>query len=373
MAKAKREPRLSHASAANHLATLWSEVTESASKDGNIEFVQDEALRTAIRSSVNHNMVAYRFCLPTQLLGKATNHALDALALQQSENEANNRSWDARSFSKAVVAPFNHEQEDVLGTSSDPYVGNPMRIPRMFRDDPSKREVGGWNQLVEILETVEQRNSPEFTANMLRQVLLEMLRKQQGQRFTYTLPTRISLESTLRLGRSFLAERSGGDRALALVGALFDAIGKHFGLFADVRRGQINASDEATGLAADLECVNADGRIALAVEVKDRKLTLTDVEGTITKARNRDIHEVFFTAPGIEEGDRSQIAERATAAFAGGENLYVFDFFDLARSALALGGEPIRATFLRQVGEHLDKWNTQPRHRQAWQKLLKTV
>src|SRR2546426_12363706 len=72
---------------------------------------------------------------------------------------------------------------------------------------------------------------------------------------------------------------------------------------------------------------------------------------------------------------RSQpaIDERISRAFTAGQNLYIFDFFDLARSVLALGGESMRTTFLRKVGEHLDKWNTQPRHRQAWKKLLEKV
>lgn len=52
---------------------------------------------------------------------------------------------------------------------------------------------------------------------------------------------------------------------------------------------------------------------------------------------------------------------------------YVFDFFDFARSVLALGGESIRITFLQKVGEHLDLWNTQPSHRQAWKGFLESV
>jgi hypothetical protein len=30
----------------------------------------------------------------------------------------------------------------------------------------------------------------------------------------------------------------------------------------------------------------------------------------------------------------------------------------------------MRVTFFTKVGEHLDKWNTRLRHRQAWQKPL---
>ena len=53
-----------------------------------------------------------------------------------------------------------------------------------------------------------------------------------------------------------------------MAGALFDAIGEHFRLFARVNRARINASDEATGQAADLECVNSEGKTIVAVEVK---------------------------------------------------------------------------------------------------------
>jgi len=71
--------------------------------------------------------------------------------------------------------------------------------------------------------------------------------------------------------------------------------------------------------------------------------------------------------------EKPAIEERISRAFTAGQNLCIFDFFDLARSVLALGGESIRITFLTKAGEHLDKWNTQPRHRQAWQKLLREL
>jgi len=170
-----------------------------------------------------------------------------------------------------------------------------------------------------------------------------------------------------------MEEKSGGDRSLALCGALFDAIGIHFGLYAKVDRARINASDEATGQAADLECVNAEGKVVLAVEVKDRILTLSDVEGTLRKGRQRKIKDIFFATPGVKGDEKSTLDERILRAFASGQNLYIFDFFDFARSVLALGGESIRITFLQKVGEHLDLWNTQPSHRQAWKGFLESV
>ncbi len=160
---------------------------------------------------------------------------------------------------------------------------------------------------------------------------------------------------------------------MALCGAIFDSIGIHFDLYAKVERARINASDKATGQAADLECVDSDGKVVLVVEVKDRTLTLTDVEGTLQKCRQRKIKDIFFTTPGVKSGDQVLLEERIARAFASGQNIYVFNFFEFARSVLALGGEPIRITFLQKVGQHLDSWNTQPSHRQAWKKLLESV
>jgi hypothetical protein len=248
-----------------------------------------------------------------------------------------------------------------------------MRIPRMRRDDPSKKDVAGWNVLIDVLEAVESRNDPTFTEAVLKQVLLEFHRRQKGLRFSYPVPPRVSLMKVLRVARQFVEERSGGNRALALAGALFDVIGDRFCLFDRVNRARINASDEASGQAADLECLDAEGRVLLAVEVKDRSLMLADIEGTITKTRQREIRDVFFAAPRIVEADRDAAEQRIEAAFSAGQNLYHCDLFELAKVVLALVGESGRIAFLRRVGEHLNTWNTQPRHRRAWKSLLETL
>ncbi len=356
------------------LETHWQAVVAEASAKPDIEYVADISLLRAIHDSVNHKQVAYRFCLPIQLLGKLTNPKLDCLRLQKKKGDPSDvTGWDARSLGSKVVAPFNQKEENVLGTSSDPYVGNPMRIPLMVRDDHSKKDVTGWNTLVDVLEQVESRGDPDFTGVVFRQVLLEIFRRQKSLRFAYPLPPRISLGNALSLAQRFLEQKSGGDRGLALCGALFDAVGIHFGLYVKVDRARINASDEATGQAADLECVNAQGEVVIAIEVKERTLTLTDVEGTLRKCRKRKIKDIFFATPRVKKEEQSVIDERIARAFASGQNLYVFDFFDLARSVLALGGEHIRTTFLQKVGEHLDLWNTQPSHRQVWKSLLESV
>jgi SacI restriction endonuclease. len=373
MPKSKRPDRVDHQRAAKLLREEWKAVVGAAESKPAVSFIDDANLCDAIGMSINHGQVSYRYCLPIQLLGKLTNPRIDSRRLQRGPDESVPAAWDARSLGSKVIAPFIKEQESVLGTSGDPYVGNPMRIPRMERDDKTKSDIPGWNRLLDVLDAVEKRQNAGFTRNVFRQVLLEIYRRQRTLRFSYPVPPRISLKDTLEISERFLSEKSGGDRALALAGALFDVIGSHFGLFGQVNRARINASDEAVGQVADLECVDETGKIVLAVEVKDRALTLADVEGTITKTRRREIQEVFFTTPKVNAADADKIKARLSTAFATGQSFYVFDFFGLARAVLALGGNAMRRLFLQKVGDHLDIWNTQPSHRQAWKQLLESL
>jgi len=137
-AKSKRKDGLDFENASKVLEEHWQAVTTEAIAKPDRQYVEDKALREAIHDSINHALVSYRFCLPIQLLGKIVNPALDCLRLQKSD-PTDTTGWDARSFGRKVVATFNQRQENILGTSEDPYVGNPMRIPRMLRDDKSKR------------------------------------------------------------------------------------------------------------------------------------------------------------------------------------------------------------------------------------------
>ena len=131
MAKRNGDPETLDLRKAEQLLEMhWQAVVAKASVDPDTKFITDTTLHPAIQSSVNHKQVAYRFCLPIQLLGKLTNPMLDCLRLQKKKGDPNDLTgWDARSLGSKVVASFNQRQENILGTSSDPYVGNPMRIP----------------------------------------------------------------------------------------------------------------------------------------------------------------------------------------------------------------------------------------------------
>jgi hypothetical protein len=114
--------------------------------------------------------------------------------------------------------------------------------------------------------------------------------------------------------------------------------------------------------------------VALLVEVKDRSLTLTQLDAKLDVARSKKISEILFLAEGgIEKPENEQVVERIQREFASGQNIYVSNFLDFSTGILILLGERGRVIFLGHVGKELDAANSAIVHRQAWAQLLKSV
>ncbi|HUB16627.1 MAG TPA: restriction endonuclease, SacI family [Acetobacteraceae bacterium] len=317
---------------------------------------------------INSEQTAIRFCLPTQLLGKLIDPALDAMCLQRGSGEGGR--WDPRGFAARVIVPWNRENQSVLGPSGDPYVSNPLRRPRVDAglDQMSDREQ--WEKLCAVLRDVEETNKPEHTERVLIRVLGVIRDRLRDLTFIYIVPQRVSITQADELVREFLAEGSGGDRGLAVVAALFETFRERLGLYQEIRRNVINAADAATNSAGDLECIGTDGRVVLAVEVKERRIGDDDVHSAIAKAREFVIRELLLCTEGTVHGEQDAVAKTFTSAWASGTNIYHLTIHELMRGVLPLLGEGGIRGFVVEVGTQLDKFSTQPRHRKTWKSLL---
>jgi len=341
------------------LNELWSIVSQES------ESVADPVIETLVKSQ----FVSIRFCLPTQLLGKLTDSRLNCLCLQKGNGEDESQ-WDPRGFSSKVIVPWVQENQSVLGTSSDPYVSKPLRKQYLEASPGNVKGEKEWILLYQVLKEVEDKGDPEFTKLRFIQTLRSIKSLYSELSFQYYNPERISLEQTQCLVKNFLSESSGGDRGLAVAAALFETFGKYFQLYSEIKRNVINASDQSTGLAGDIECVDENGNLRLAIEVKERNLTLTDVRTAITKARSVSIKEVLLNAPGIVGNENEQINDLIARTWASGTNIYHLTIDDLIIVGLFLTGEDGRIDFVKNVGKQLDKYNTQPVNRKRWKELL---
>ena len=117
-------------------------------------------------------------------------------------------------------------------------------------------------------------------------MLFEIYRLLADVAVIYPTPNRISLQGIQALLNAYLATSSGGERMEAVTTALFQTIGEEFSLFDEVKREKVNAADASSGMLADIECWSG-GRIVLLIEVKDRALTLMQLDSKIDLARSR--------------------------------------------------------------------------------------
>jgi len=321
---------------------------------------------------VNSQFVSIRFCLPTQLLGKLTDDKLDCLCLQKGSGKDESQ-WDPRGFSSKVIVPWVAENQAVLGSSYDPYVSKPLRKERLEATPGNVKGKDEWILLYKVLSEIEEKDDNKYTRLKMLQTLRSVHHRLSELSFEYYIPQRISLKQTVVLIEKFLSEASGGDRGLSVAAALFETFGKFFKLYEQVKRNVINASDQSTGLAGDIECLDEEGSIKLAIEVKERNVTLTDVRNSINKARKVSLKEVLLNAPGIVQSEEEQINEIISKTWASGTNIYNLKIEDLIIVGLSLTGEDGRIDFIKNIGNQLNCYNTQPSNRKRWKELLEGI
>jgi hypothetical protein len=323
-----------------------------------------------IRDCLRSTSLSYHYVLPTQLLAKVVSPALDAHAVQA--GYPGEGAFDARTIAHDVIVPFHRENERVLGGSPEPYVNNPLRVPGITAEyRGAQKNKADWDKLVAVLDAVESSGDPAFVKLAFDQVLFEVYRLLAHVAVIYPTPNRISLERTNQLIQDYLAARSGGERLEAVCTALLRVIGRRFNIIDEIRREKVNAADIAAGMSADIECC-LEGQIVLLVEVKDRELTLIQLDTTLDVARARHISELLFIADqGIEQQKLDDIAARIRREFTSGQNVYVVSFTAFALGILILIGEDGRVEFLREVGSELDRVGARIEHRRAWADLLK--
>lgn len=361
----KRQPEF-HDRCRLVLAEHWDSVQAS---DVTQEIVPELAaeIRSVLRAKMGVS-ATFRFVLSTQLVAKLADPALDCRTLQMRQGEGG--SFNARDVAKNVVVPHNRDNGSPLGASGDPYVNNPLRLPRLtveYREQ--QKDKAGWDILCGITNEIERRQEPGYTGKVFDQVLLEMRRLIEELNVLYAVPARINHSLLIAHMHEFLAPRTGGRRLQAICISLFRTIGKHWGIYDSVTSGVATATDVSGQRPADIECIRS-GRTVLAVEVKDVTLTLQLLEDKIRSSRTAHVWELLFLIRADPLVIDAAVADAAEREFAAGSNIYLTRFDDFIISILMWLGEPGRHLFVEQIGLVLDEFGHDYTDRRAWADIL---
>ena len=323
---------------------------------------------------IGSSLVSIRYAVFTQLLGKLADADRDLLCLQRGDPETANADgrWDPRSFCTRVVVPWVRRTQNVLGTSSDPYVNNPLRRPRLDEGmgslSPSSR--GEWEALVAFLSEMQSDGRRSTVEAALVRCLMSIARRLRSQSVVYPVPHRISLSQLCSLLDRYLAVSDGGLRPMIVATALMRTLGEAFSIFARVESQGLNEADTASGAPGDVSCFGADEELVLAVEVKGHRLTYVELGATILSARSADVTNILFATPGIANADREEIETRIADEFASGSNVHQISINDLVRTTFSLLGEDWRVRFINEICDELDARSTDPADRVAFAGML---
>ena len=328
-----------------------------------------EPVQDAIEATINGGTKTYRYVLPTQLLAKVVEPRVDVHSIQVADDSPG--AFDARSISHGVIVPFDQANESVLGGSREPYLSNPVRVPRVSNERAStQRDRAGWARLVTVLDWAEEH--PDRAEDLFHAVLLAIRARLETVSVVYPEPSRISAPRCLELVAAYVASQSGGDRYEAVATALFRVIGRRWNTWDRVERAHVNASDASTGQVMDLDCYAGDVLVC-GVEAKDRDLTLVELAGkVIPAARTAGLTEVFVLARDQASEDFIAISNRVDQAFASGLNIYIHGLEDIGAHLFPLLGEEGRREFLSVVGEALDE-HSNLEDRREWALALQGV
>ena len=318
---------------------------------------------------VDNDLVSVRFAVLTQLLGKLADPSRDVLCLQRGDAEGADATgrWDARSLCTRVVVPWNQESQNVLGGSTDPYVNNPLRRPRLDEQTAALKKPAEWDALVAFLKAAASDRAT--TEEAVLRCLRSIARRLHRQTVHYGVPPRVSLVQVVDLLENYLATPSNGLRPLVATASLLKVIGSGLGLFSVSSQG-INEPDNATDAPGDVVCSGGDGKPVIVAEVKDRSLTIVEFEGSLLKARKGGVTSLLFVVPRLADKDAKAITDRIAAVWAQGTNVYTTTVPDLARTSFMLIGEQWRHEFLSELGSELNRRSAPYSHRRALSDLL---
>jgi hypothetical protein len=314
----------------------------------------------------------YPYVLLGQVLAKAADGTVNALCLQDSSPLPGAR--DVRMLVKRVVTPWNSRVgKPFPGANEDPYVNNPARYKNFGDEMASKAgNRAQYDLLFKVVQHIEQQGQAE-ALRFLRLILIETRIALETNKRDYLGPSRASHADVVKVLIEFLRERSNGVRLQVVCYAVFKAFAEAFPDFGEIRSYSTNSSDAAGDRAGDVERL-INGRVEFAIEVKDRTLTLGDVEASIMKARIAEVHNLMFLVqanPVLE--DPEDILNRAAHEFTRGIDVNITEAVSFFETVLLLLSPEQRARLLRIVHDALHELGSHYKHVHRWIDLMKSI
>ncbi len=162
---------MDYVEARNWLDCAWQAALDDGSQDADPKV--DRLTNSPVKS--------IRYAIATQLVVKIADPNRNLLSVQQKDDAEG--AWDARSFAKKVIVPWEADNHGVLGSSAEPYASKPLRRTKLHRGMDNVRDEGECEALVDFLEPLE--NAPSVEAHgAFRRVMASLARMHAAQQIS---------------------------------------------------------------------------------------------------------------------------------------------------------------------------------------------
>lgn len=304
----------------------------------------DDGIRTIIQGK----HLTFRYILVTALLGKATNSNINALSLQAGADVEG--AYDARSLCHGVVVPLERQLlSSSLGGSNEPFLNKPARFPIISLSNAVR--AGKDRALLLILHKIlTNLETSEQAFNCLCTAIQYAIARQTSR--TELFPQRSeSADSHLKIIEfidAFVTRSIEGQVAAIVSGTILSMYFDQFEGF-EVTVHPVNQSGASSNEVADVD-IRKNGKIFVAVEVKDKQFSEQDVDHAAFKASQYGLKSITFIigVNGMCVGSSlEQVAQ--SVLITRGVNVIFVDLISFVRSVVALCPELLFATFFAKL------------------------
>jgi len=363
---------IGHGEAESLLRKTWNEVTTSDESPYISEYILQQGLRQVIHAE-KYGTRTFKYILVTNVLAKAVNPDIHALALQDQSDLKG--SFNSGGLATEVVTDWEKDYGERLGGSNEPRTNSVYYRQSELNTDYDVRNKDEYETLIRVLsELEEQANAGDLDPmNMLRQTLYEVSRLEPTT-VEYTNPPEVPTVDLLEGLRSYLEKSGLGERLAAVTAGVLDA--QYF--VADkedvyIKVDHVNVADENSNAAGDIEVFETENEASLlqAVEVKDKPATKADIQHSIQTGRQHELDEYLFVAG---KGFKSKAErERAIEAIEEAEIELILITREDLFSSLKFQGRAGRRRFRESVGGFLNDMRAQSDSKNDWKTLIESL
>ena len=247
--------------------------------------------RTEIKSVIEGSHLTYRYILVTNLLAKATNKSVNALALQVGAEF--NGAFDSRSLCHKVFVPFERDHlAGKLGRSNEPYLNKPARHKALSLNNAVRK---GYDKsilttCINLLSSCTQAQAMDGLVDALYVTLQRELMVDSAARTDRDTSTHETLEI---FAEKLLSSSNEGENCALLAGMAFHFLTYTMAGIFDIRVHPVNQSGASSKEVLDID-VYKNNKLGFTAEIKDKTFTKEDVDHAANKVQLAGHGAMFF-------------------------------------------------------------------------------